>query len=173
MKERAPRLKTTTFLVALKSLVFLQAPGELWIDVTFSIYRNGSLDVSATDSATGKETKLTVTNDEGRLTTYEIEQMVKEAEEYKADEEREFLLSQAKNNLEIFVHHTKNEMEELRSMIEDTITKCHKVIDWIDTTETADIEDYDEKQKVLKEMCAQAFKKLYDSSIAGASDVHS
>ena len=67
----------------------------------------------------------------------------------------------------------KSELEELKSMIEDTITKCQEVIDWIDTTETADTEEYKDKQKVLEEMCAQAFKKLklHDSSIAGASDV--
>ena len=180
-------------------------PGLPQIDVTFDIDRKGIIIVSATDKATGKESKITITNDEGRLSTYEIEQMIKEAEEYRADEERQFLVTQAKNDLESFAHHTRSKMEELKSSfahrtrskmeelkssfahhmirckmeelkstIEDTITKCQEVIDWVDITETADMEEYEEKQKVLEEMRAQAFKKLCDSHyIAGASDVKS
>ena len=134
-------------------------PGVPQIEVTFSVDRYGILNVSATDKSTGKENKITVTNDEGRLSTSEIEQMIKEAEEYRADEERQLLMTQAKYNLETFAHQTKCEMEEFKSMIEDIITKCQEIIDWVDTTETAGTKDYEEKQKVLKEMCAPIFKK--------------
>jgi L1 cell adhesion molecule like protein len=52
--------------------------------VTFDIDVNGVLKVSAEDMATGKKNKITITNDKGRLSTEEIERMVREAEKYKS-----------------------------------------------------------------------------------------
>ena len=45
--------------------------------------------------------------------------MIKEAEEYRADEERQLLMTQAKHSLETLAHQTKCEMEEFKSTIED------------------------------------------------------
>merc|ERR1712144_107624 len=49
------------------------------IEVTFEIDANGILQVGAEDKATGKNEKITITNDKGRLTDDEIERMVREA----------------------------------------------------------------------------------------------
>merc|ERR1712047_166125 len=57
------------------------------IEVTFDIDANGILNVSATDKSTGKENKITITNDKGRLSKEEIERMVSDAEKFKADDE--------------------------------------------------------------------------------------
>jgi L1 cell adhesion molecule like protein len=54
------------------------------INVTFDIDANSVLKVSAEDMATGKKNKITITNDKGRLSTEEIERMVREAEKYKS-----------------------------------------------------------------------------------------
>ena len=54
------------------------------IQVTFDIDRNGILNVSAVDKSTGKKNKITITNDKGRLSSEDIERMVREAEQYKA-----------------------------------------------------------------------------------------
>ncbi|MQL20538.1 molecular chaperone DnaK, partial [Escherichia coli] len=53
------------------------------IEVTFDIDANGILNVSATDKSTGKQNKITITNDKGRLSKDDIERMVNEAEKYK------------------------------------------------------------------------------------------
>ncbi|XP_070535817.1 heat shock cognate 71 kDa protein-like [Ptychodera flava] len=50
------------------------------IEVTFDIDANSILSVSAIDKSTGKENKITITNDTGRLSKDEIERLVKEAE---------------------------------------------------------------------------------------------
>ena len=47
---------------------------------------NGILNVSAMDKSTGKENKITITNDKGRLSKDDIEKMVNDAEKYKAEE---------------------------------------------------------------------------------------
>ena len=51
------------------------------IEVTFELERNGNLNVLAKDKGTGKENRITIDNDIGRLSKYGIEQMVTEAEE--------------------------------------------------------------------------------------------
>ena len=57
------------------------------INVVFDIDANGILNVSAEDKTTGKSSKITITNDKGRLSKDEIERMVQEAEKYKAEDE--------------------------------------------------------------------------------------
>ena len=59
------------------------------ITITFDIDRNGILNVSASDKSTGKENKIIITNDKGRLSSNEIERMVREAEQYKADDDKQ------------------------------------------------------------------------------------
>ena len=53
------------------------------VEVTFDIDANGILNVSAADKTTGKSSRITITNDKGRLSKEEIERMVDEAEKYK------------------------------------------------------------------------------------------
>merc|ERR1711871_1176292 len=57
------------------------------IEVTFEIDANGILQVSAQDKGTGKEEKITITAEKGRLSDEEIERMVQEAEEF-AEEDK-------------------------------------------------------------------------------------
>jgi heat shock 70kDa protein 1/2/6/8 len=67
------------------------------IEVTFDIDANGILNVSAVEKSTGKENKITITNDKGRLSKDDIERMVNEAEKYKADDEANKAKIEAKN----------------------------------------------------------------------------
>lgn len=66
------------------------------IEVTFDIDANGILNVSAADKSTGKENKITITNDKGRLSKEEIERMVNDAEKYKQEDEAQKDRVQAK-----------------------------------------------------------------------------
>merc|ERR1711993_70081 len=52
------------------------ARGVPQIEVAFDIDANGILNVSAQDKSSGKEEKITITNDKGRLSKEEIEKMV-------------------------------------------------------------------------------------------------
>merc|ERR1719222_1372275 len=53
------------------------------IEVTFDIDANGILNVSASDKSTGKQNKITITNDKGRLSKEDIERMVNDADKFK------------------------------------------------------------------------------------------
>merc|ERR1719252_311571 len=57
------------------------------IEVTFDIDANGILNVTAKDTASGKDSKITITNDKGRLSKEEIDRMVAEAANYAKEDE--------------------------------------------------------------------------------------
>merc|ERR1712038_2181193 len=76
--------------------------GQPQIDVCFDIDANGILNVSALEKSTGKENKITITNDKGRLSQDEIERMVSEAEKYKAEDDAN------KNRLENYCYSLKS-----------------------------------------------------------------
>merc|ERR1712168_478471 len=78
------------------------------IEVTFDVDANGILNVSAVDKSTGKENKITITNDKGRLSKEDIERMVREAEKFKADDEKQKERIQAKNSLESYAFSLKS-----------------------------------------------------------------
>ena len=63
------------------------ARGVPQIEVTFDIDANGILNVSAVDKASGKQNKITITNDKGRLSKEDIEKMVQDAEKFKAEDD--------------------------------------------------------------------------------------
>merc|ERR1712133_26465 len=82
------------------------------IEVTFDVDANGILNVSAVDKSTGKENKITITNDKGRLSKEDIEKMVNEAEAYKAEDEKQRERIGAKNNLESYCFNMKSTLDE-------------------------------------------------------------
>jgi len=82
------------------------------IEVTFDIDANGILNVSAIDKGTGKQNKITITNDKGRLSKEEIEKMVNDAEKYRAEDEVVRKRVEAKNGLENYCFSMKNTLNE-------------------------------------------------------------
>merc|ERR1712211_167454 len=82
--------------------------GQPQIDVCFDIDANGILNVSALEKSTGKENKITITNDKGRLSQDEIERMVNEAEKYKAEDDANRNRIEAKNALENYCYSLKS-----------------------------------------------------------------
>ena len=82
------------------------------IEVTYDIDANGILNVSAVDKSTGRENKITITNDKGRLSKEEIDRMVYEAEKYKAEDDAQRDKIQAKNSLESYAYHMKSTVED-------------------------------------------------------------
>merc|ERR1712154_460391 len=81
--------------------------GQPQIDVCFDIDANGILNVSALEKSTGKENKITITNDKGRLSQEDIERMVEEAEKYKAEDDANKNRIEAKNGLENYCYSLK------------------------------------------------------------------
>jgi heat shock 70kDa protein 1/2/6/8 len=101
------------------------------IKVTFDIDANSILNVSAMDKSSGKENKITMTNDKGRLSKDEIERMVSDAERYKKEDEGQRDRIRAKNLLESYCFNMKTTVndEKLADKIDaDDKKKITKVI---------------------------------------------
>jgi len=59
------------------------------IEVTFDVDADGILNVSACDKSTGKEKKITIKNEKGRLSKEDIDKMVNDADKYKEEDEKQ------------------------------------------------------------------------------------
>ncbi|XP_049946043.1 heat shock 70 kDa protein cognate 4 isoform X1 [Schistocerca serialis cubense] len=141
------------------------------IEVTFDIDANGILNVTAVEKSTGKENKITITNDKGRLSKEEIERMVNEAERYRAEDEKQKATIAAKNGLESYCFNMKStvEDEKLKDKISDSdkqtiLDKCNEVIRWLDANQLAEKEEFEEKQKELEQICNPIITKLYQGA---------
>ncbi|KAJ6387284.1 hypothetical protein OIU78_017073 [Salix suchowensis] len=80
------------------------------MEVTFEVDANGILNIKAEDKASGKSEKITITNDKGRRSQEEIEQMVQEAEEFAEEDRKVKEKIDARNILETYVYNMKNQM---------------------------------------------------------------
>ncbi|RXN12852.1 heat shock 70 kDa [Labeo rohita] len=104
--------------------------------------------LSAVDKSTGKENKITITNDKGRLSKEDIERMVQEADKYKAEDDQQREKIAAKNSLESYAFNMKSSVEDekLKEKISEddkkkVIEKCNKAVSWLENNQLADKED--------------------------------
>lgn len=141
------------------------------IEVTFDIDANGILNVSAADKTTGKSSRITITNDKGRLSKEEIERMVNDAEKYKKEDEEAAARITAKNGLESYAYNLRNSTqdEKLASKFEaDDKEKLDKAISetiaWLDASQEGSKEEYEEKQKELEAVANPIMQRLYGAA---------
>ncbi|PLW44895.1 hypothetical protein PCASD_09132 [Puccinia coronata f. sp. avenae] len=88
-----------------------QPRGQAELVCTFEVDANGLLKVSACDRTSGRRANITITNSVGRLSSAEIDQMIKDAESFK-QADKEFSAK----------HEAKQELESYISQVEATIT---------------------------------------------------
>jgi len=138
------------------------------IEVTFDIDANGILNVSAADKSTGKQNKITITNDKGRLSKEEIERMVNDAEKFKEDDDKQKERISAKNGLESYCFNMKTTLDDEK--VKDKISeddrkaitdKCDEAIKWLDANQLAEVEEFSDKQKEVEGVCNPIVTKLY------------
>ena len=82
------------------------------IEVTFDIDANGIINVTAKDKGTGKEQKITIASS-NKLSKDEIDQMVKQAEQFADADKKKREEIEIKNQAETAVYTVKKSLEEL------------------------------------------------------------
>jgi heat shock protein 5 len=139
------------------------------IEVTFEIDENSILTVSANDKGTGKKETITITNDKGRLTKEQIDEMIKDSEKYEAEDKAIKERIDTKNQFENYIYQMKNSVEdkqkladkiseEEKSAILDAITDSQ---DWLNANMDAEKDDLEDKLKELQAICDPVIQKLY------------
>src|SRR5712672_3195592 len=81
------------------------------IEVTFDIDANGILNVTAKDTATQKDQKITITSSSG-LSKEEVERMAKEADAHSAEDKAQREAIDAKNQLDSMVYNVQKMLRE-------------------------------------------------------------
>ncbi len=144
--------------------------GQPQIEVTFDLDVNSILNVTAVEKSTGKNNKIVITNDKGRLSKDEIERLVKEAEKFKAEDDKVKAKIEAKNQLEQYAYQVRQAMNEEK--LKDKFTedekkklgeKVDEILKWSNDNPQAAKEEYDAKVKELEAIFNPIMQKIYQS----------
>ncbi|KAL2329576.1 hypothetical protein Fmac_017157 [Flemingia macrophylla] len=110
-----------------------------FFDICFDIDVNGILSVSAVEKTSGHKNKITIVNDQGRLSAEEIRRMIQETETFQAEDKMYLRKANAMNALDEYVYKMKNffKKEDFklklfsheREKINSAITKAMNLLD--------------------------------------------
>ena len=150
--------------------------GVAQVDVIFDIDANGIFSVSAVDKSTGKTNAMTITNEKGRLSQAEIDRMVNQADQFKAEDEANRLRVEARNSLEQYCYNVRNSMmetkvkdkisQEDRALVEAKLKEC---LDWLDRNTLASRDEFIDTQKHVEAVVQPVMMKLYQTEDQGAT----
>jgi len=109
--ERA-RAQDNNLLGSFKLFCRPGAPRGTPLEVCFSINENGILTVSAKEISTGNTNQITINNEKERLSTFEINKMIADAEKYHMEDKEFFRKSTVMNALDDCVYKVKNALKK-------------------------------------------------------------
>jgi L1 cell adhesion molecule like protein len=142
------------------------------IEITYEVDANGILQVSAVEKSTGKSEKITITNSSNKLSKEEIEQMVKNAEKFKEEDELIVKRVEAKNKLEGYVYNIRSTMlneDKMKTALGDDLATVQSTVDetikWLDENTSATMEEYEAKQKEVEGVLMPLVQKAYQSNM--------
>ena len=138
------------------------------IEVTFNIDRNGIVNVSAKDLGTGNEQKVTITSSTN-LTEDEINQRVKEAEQYAAEDKKRKEEVETLNRADSMIFEVDKQLKELGDKLsaEDKATVENELAEFKKVRETNDAEQIKNAMEAFTQKVYAVFGKIYQQQGAG------
>ena len=134
------------------------------IEVKFDINANGIVEVSAKDLGTNKEQSITITASSG-LSSEEIEQMIKDAEENAEEDKQKREEAEVRNGADSLVYQTEKQLEELEEKINETDKE--NIQPAVDKVKEAlagdDIEAVKESVEALNKSWHEISAKIYEN----------
>jgi len=176
--ERAINAKGNNLLGRFELSGIAPAPrGIPQIEVSFDIDSNGILNVSAVEKSSGKSSKVTITNERGRLSKDEIDRMVNEAEKFKKEDEEVMARITAKNSVESYAYNLKNTLNDDvlkdkwlsndKEVLEKAVTET---ISWLESHREETKEAYEEALKKLEKVAMPIMTKMYQGAGGSTSE---
>uniref|UniRef100_A0A6M2DUP1 Putative heat shock 70 kDa protein cognate 5 n=1 Tax=Xenopsylla cheopis TaxID=163159 RepID=A0A6M2DUP1_XENCH len=140
------------------------------IEVTFDIDANGIVHVSAKDKGTGKEQQIVIQSS-GGLSKDEIENMVKNAEQYAQADKVKKDRVEAVNQAEGIVHDTETKMEEFKDQLpkeecDKLKEEIKKVRDLLANKDNVDPEEIRKTTSALQQQSLKLFEMAYKKMAA-------
>ena len=138
------------------------------IEVTFDIDRNGIVNVAAKDLGTGNEQKVTITSSTN-LTEDEINQRVKEAEQYAAEDKKRKEEVETLNHADSMIFEVDKQLKELGDKLsaEDKATVENELAEFKKVRETNDAEQIKNAMEAFTQKVYAVFGKIYQQQGAG------
>jgi len=142
--------------------------GTPQIEVSFDVNADGILNVSALEKSSGNKKDITITNDKGRLSQEQIDEMISNSEKYKEEDDKIKLKIEARNDLENYLYSFKNSINESKKLDEDTkkegLEMLDKELNWLDENDDADTEEYKNKKNECEEKMKPIVAKMYEGT---------
>ncbi|MES2289598.1 MAG: molecular chaperone DnaK [Pseudomonadota bacterium] len=137
------------------------------IEVTFDIDANGIVNVSAKDKGTGKEQQIKI-QASGGLSDSDIDQMVKDAEQFAEEDKKRRAAAEAKNNAESLIHSTERQLADngdkvdasLKAEIEAAVAEAKTAV------EGGDVDAMTEKTNALTQVAMKLGQAIYEKEQA-------
>jgi molecular chaperone DnaK len=137
------------------------------IEVTFDIDANGIVNVSAKDKGTGKEQQIRI-QASGGLADSDIENMVREAEQFAEEDKKRRSEAEAKNNAESLIHSTEKQLSEhgdkvsadVKSEIETALGEAKAAV------EKGDADEMQQKTAALTQAAMKLGEAMYKAQQA-------
>jgi len=145
------------------------------IEVTFDIDANGILNVSAKDTATGKEQKITITASSG-LSDAEIEQMMKDAEAHAEEDKQKREEVETRNRADSLVYETEKNLKEFGDKVDDATKEkvnagVERVKQALEANNNAEIKSAtDDLMQIWHEASAQLYQQAADADPGAAPE---
>ena len=139
------------------------------IEVTFNIDRNGIVNVSAKDLATGNEQKVTITASTN-LSEEEIKQRVKEAEQFAAEDKKKKEEVEVFNRADNVIYDTEKQLKDLGDKLSDADkTEVQNELDaFKKVRETNNVDQIKSAMDNFTQKVYQIFGKIYQQQQAQA-----
>jgi len=119
------------------------------IEVGFDLDANSILSVTAQDKNNASNTKsIRIEQQKGRLSSDEIDRIVKEAEKFKAEDEAKRARVDAKNSLESVLYQSINQIGEKVASVKEY---CEKQLEWLEDNSDASTETLQAKMKEVQD----------------------
>jgi len=143
------------------------------IEICYDVDADGILTVTAVEKSTGKSENIVIKDQTDNLTKDEIEQKIREAEEFNDKDKALREKVEARNELENLAYQVRNTIndEKLVGKITDedklmVSTKVEEVIAWLD--EHQDVDDkieYENKKKEFEGVFQPIMQKMYNTGV--------
>ncbi len=137
------------------------------IEVRFDIDANGIVHVSAKDLGTGKQQEITISGNNG-FSDDEIDRMVKDAEQYKAEDEKRKAAVEARNQADAMIYQTDKALKELGDKVtEQEKADIEKAKDELnEALKGDDTDNIKAKSEALSQAFYKVSEKLYQQAQA-------
>lgn len=149
--------------------------GTPQIEVSFDVNADGILNVSALEKSSGNKKDITITNDKGRLSQEQIDEMISNSEKYKEEDDKIKLKIEAKNDLENYIYSFKNSINENKNLDDDMKKEGLEMLDeglkWLDENDDKDTEEYKNKKNELEEKMKPIVANMYQNTNMGSNEV--